>query len=51
MDDVTAYDGIAEDDWVIVYADSDTVDGNYNVEKATVVTGEVTGTRNNGTEA
>ena len=50
VDDVTAYDGIAEDDWVIVYADSDTVDGNYNVEKATVVTGEVTGTRNNGTE-
>ena len=50
VDDVTAYDGIAEDDWVIVYADSDTVDGNYNVEKATVVTGEVTGTRNNGAE-
>ena len=50
VDDVTAYDGIAEDDWVIVYADSDTVDGNYNVEKATVVTGEVTGTRNNNTE-
>ena len=50
VDDVTAYDGIAEDDWVIVYADSDTVDGNYNVEKATVVTGEVTGTRNKGTE-
>lgn len=50
VDDVTAYDGIAEDDWVIVYAGSDTVDGNYNVEKATVVTGEVTGTRNNGAE-
>ncbi|MEE0067648.1 MAG: S-layer homology domain-containing protein, partial [Evtepia gabavorous] len=50
VDDVTAYDGIAEDDWVIVYADSDTVDGNYNVEKATVVTGEVTGTRNKDTE-
>ena len=50
VDDVTAYDGIAEDDWVIVYAGSDTVDGNYNVEKATVVTGEVTGTRDSNKE-
>ena len=50
VDEVTAYEGIAEDDWAIVYLDNGTVDGNYNVEKATVVTGEVTGTRNNGAE-
>ena len=50
VEDITAYDGIAEDDWAIVYLADDTVDGNYNVEKATIVTGEVTGTRNNNKE-
>ena len=50
VEDITAYDGIAEDDWAIVYLADDTVDGNYNVEKATIVTGEVTGTRDGGKE-
>ena len=50
VDEVTAYEGIAEDDWAIVYLDNGTVDGNYNVEKATVVTGEVTGTRDSNKE-
>ena len=50
VEDIVAYDGIAEDDWAVVYMAGDTVDGNYHAVKASVVTGEVTGTRKNGTE-
>ena len=50
VEDIVAYDGIAEDDWAVVYMAGDTVDGNYHAVKASVVTGEVTGSRNSGTE-
>ena len=49
-DDVVAYDGIAKDDYVVIYKDTDTVSGDYVVNKLNKVTGKVTATKSSETK-
>ena len=49
-DDVNAYKGIAKDDYAIVYADTDTVSGDWEVVQADKVTGKVTATKSSDTK-
>ena len=49
-DDVNAYKGIAKDDYAIVYADTDTVSGDWEVVQADKVTGKVTATKSSDKE-
>ena len=47
-DDVDAYNGIAKDDYAVVYRSDDTVSGNYATQKLDKITGKVTATKDNG---
>ena len=49
-DDVNTYKGIAKDDYAIVYADTDTVSGDWEVVQADKVTGKVTATKSSDTK-